>query len=147
WDETEASLQRLAAAAGDAFDPFDDIAMEYINPHTGGALMPTLACGVQRIRPGVRTRAHRHTGSAVYLAFEGRGYSVIDGQRSDWGAGDLFVGPSWAWHEQASAEDAAAGAILFSVQDTPVIQALGLWREQAYPETDGHQPVTRAFGG
>jgi gentisate 1,2-dioxygenase len=159
WEETERALRRLATAAGpggprdavgsadavDPFDPFDDVAMEYINPHTGGSLMPTIACGAQLIRPGVRTRAHRHTGSAVYLAFEGRGYSVIDGQRFDWGPGDLFVVPSWAWHEHASESD--AGAVLFSVQDTPVLRALGLWREQAYPDAGGHQPVTRVFGG
>jgi gentisate 1,2-dioxygenase len=123
---------------------WDGIYMEYVNPHTGGPLMPTLACGVQLIRPGVRTRAHRHTGSAVYLVFEGRGASVIDGQRFDWGKGDLFVVPTWAWHEHASV---GGEAILFSVQDTPIMQALGLYREQAYAEHDGHQPVTRAFEG
>jgi len=143
WEQTEAALRRLVAL--DA-SPFDDVAMEYINPHTGGPLMPTIACQVQLIRPGVGTRAHRHTGSAVYLAFEGRGHSVIDGQRFDWGPGDLFVVPSWTWHEHASAADVPGGAILFSVQDSPVIQALGLWREQAYPEPSGHQPITRVFG-
>jgi len=88
-------------------------------------------------------RAHRQTGSAVYFVFEGRGASVIDGQRFDWRTGDLFVVPTWAWHEHASAD---GEAILFSVQDTPVMQALGLYREQAYGEHDGHQPVTRVFG-
>jgi gentisate 1,2-dioxygenase len=141
WARTEEALRRLATVGG---SPFDDVAMEYINPHTGGPLMPTLACWVQLIRAGVRTRAHRQTGSAVYFVFEGRGASVIDGQRFDWRTGDLFVVPTWAWHEHASAD---GEAILFSVQDTPVMQALGLYREQAYPEHDGHQPVTRVFEG
>jgi gentisate 1,2-dioxygenase len=118
--------------------------MEYINPHTGGPLMPTIACWIQLLRPGVRTKAHRHTGSAVYLVFEGHGQSVVDGQRFDWRKGDLFVVPTWAWHEHASAD---GEAILFSVQDTPIMQALGLHREQAYREHDGHQPVTRVFEG
>ncbi len=144
WARTEEALRRLASVVVGGGSPFDDVAMEYINPHTGGPLMPTLACWIQLLRPGVRTRAHRHTGSAVYLAFEGRGQSVIDGQRVDWGKGDLFVVPSWAWHEHASAD---GEAILFSVQDTPVMQALGLYREQAYREHDGHQPVTRVFEG
>lgn len=141
WARTEEALRRLATVGG---SPFDDVAMEYINPHTGGPLMPTLACWVQLLRPGVGTKAHRHTGSAIYFVFEGRGASVIDGQRFDWRKGDLFVIPTWSWHEHASAD---GEAILFSVQDTPVMQALGLYREQAYREHDGHQPITRVFEG
>jgi gentisate 1,2-dioxygenase len=76
--------------------------------------------------------------------FDGRGSSVIDGQRFDWERGDLFVVPTWAWHEHASA---GGEAILFSVQDTPVVQALGLYREQAYEAHGGSQPVTRVFAG
>ena len=143
WDRTEEALRRLASVAG-AASPFDDVAMEYVNPNTGGALMPTIACWIQLLRPGVRTKAHRETGSAVYLVFEGRGQTVIDGQRFDWRKGDLFVVPTWAWHEHASVD---GEAILFSVQDTPIMRALGLLRSQAYPEHDGHQPVTRVFAG
>jgi gentisate 1,2-dioxygenase len=142
WARTEEALRRLATVGA---SPYDDVAMEYINPHTGGPLMPTIACWIQLLRSGVRTKAHRHTGSAVYLAFEGQGYSVIDGQRFDWRRGDLFVVPTWAWHEHASAD--GTEAILFSVQDTPVMQALGLYREQAYPDHDGHQPMARVFEG
>jgi gentisate 1,2-dioxygenase len=141
WARTEEALRRLATVGG---SPFDDVALEYINPHTGGPLMPTLACWVQLIRPGVRTRAHRQTGSAVYLAFRGRGYSVIDGQRFDWEPGDLFVVPTWAWHEHASRD---GEAVLFSVHDTPVMRALGLYREQAYEPHQGHQPISRTFEG
>jgi gentisate 1,2-dioxygenase len=143
WAQTEEALRRLASVAGSA-SPFDDVAMEYINPHTGGPIMPTLACWAQLIRPGVRTRAHRQTGSAVYLVFAGRGSSVIDGQRFDWQKGDLFVVPTWAWHEHTSTD---GEAILFSVQDTPIMQALGLYREQAYREHAGHQLVTGVFAG
>jgi hypothetical protein len=33
------------------------------------------------------------------------------------------------------------------VRDTPILRALGLHREQAYREHDGHQPVARVFEG
>jgi gentisate 1,2-dioxygenase len=144
WARTEEALRRLASVVAEGESPFDDVAMEYVNPRTGGALMPTLACWIQLLRAGVRTRAHRHTGSAVYLVVAGHGRSVIDGQRFDWGPGDLFAVPTWAWHEHASRD---GEAILFSVQDTPVLQALGLLREEAYPHDAGHQPVTRVFEG
>lgn len=38
-------------------------------------------------------------------------------------------------------------AILFSVHDTPVMQALGFYREQAYADHGGQQPVARLFAG
>lgn len=141
WARTEEALRRLGTVGA---SPHDDVAMEYINPHTGGPIMPTLACWIQLLRPGVRTQAHRHTGSAVYLAFEGQGYTVIEGQRFDWKKGDVFVVPTWAWHEHASID---GEAFLFSVQDTPIMQALGLYREQAYPDQGGHQAITRRFEG
>ena len=33
--------------------------------------------------------------------------------------------------------------VLFSIQDTPVFETLGLYREEAYTEHNGHQPVAR----
>ena len=38
-------------------------------------------------------------------------------------------------------------AILFSIHDTPVFEALGLYHEEAYGEHGGHQPVTSVFDG
>lgn len=142
WEKTREALGRLARSGA---SPFDDVAMEFINPYTGGPVLPTLACWVQLLRPGVRTRAHRQTNSAVYQVFEGRGATVINGQRFDWEQGDMFVVPPWAWHEHASR--GPAEAILFSIQDTPVMAALGLYREQPYDEKDGHQAVVSTFPG
>ncbi|MFQ5895532.1 MAG: hypothetical protein ACE5JJ_06915 [Nitrospinota bacterium] len=53
------------------------------------------------------------------------------------------LAPPWAWHEHASAE--GEEAVLFSIHDTPVLGALGLYREEAYEGNRGHQPVTGAF--
>ena len=85
------------------------------------------------------------TTSAVYQVFEGEGYSIIDGQRFDWSPGDLFVVPSWSWHEFGN--DSSQEAILFSIQDNPVIKSLALFREEAYEENAGHQSVTGKFSG
>jgi len=95
------------------------------------------------LRPGVHTQAHRQVNSAVYHVFEGRGHSVINGLRFDWERGDFFVVPPWAWHEHANEDKGEA--ILFSIQDTPVIKALGLYREEPYRENDGHQRITGKF--
>ena len=43
--------------------------------------MPTIGASMQMLRPGEHTRAHRHTGSFLYQAAKGRGFSVIGGKR------------------------------------------------------------------
>jgi gentisate 1,2-dioxygenase len=63
-----------------------------------------------------------------------------DGQRLDRQRGDFFVVPPWAWHEYAN--DGHEETILFSVQDTPVMKALGLYREEASRQNGGHPAVT-----
>jgi len=126
----------LAAVAA---SPYDDVALEYTDPRTGGHVLPALACSIQLLRPGVRTRAHRHTSSAVYQVFRGRGYSVVNGQRLDWEQGDFLALPTWAWHEHANTGDDEA--ILFSISDLPAMEALDLYREEAYASGEGHQPA------
>lgn len=142
WERTHEALRRLAQV--DA-SPFDDVAMEFSDPATGGPVLKTMACWIQLLRPGVRTKAHRHTSSAVYQVFRGHGHSVINGRQFDWAEGDFLVIPAWAWHEHANAGDDEA--ILFSIQDIPVMKALSLYREEPYAEHAGHQPVTSHFPG
>jgi gentisate 1,2-dioxygenase len=114
--------------------------MEYVSPVTGGSVMPTMGAHMQLLRPGEATRAHRHTGSVIYHVAKGTGYSVIAGQRFDWEQDDIFVVPSWAWHEHANADD-SDDACLFSFNDFPMVHSLDLWAEAELEESDGHQPV------
>ena len=67
-------------------------------------------------------------------------HSIIAGKRYDWSKNDIFVVPSWAWHEHANASE-RDDAVLFSFSDLPSIQALGLYREEALADNDGHQPL------
>jgi gentisate 1,2-dioxygenase len=121
WECTEETLQQLATSSASTFD---DVALEYINPHTGGPVLPTMACWSQIIRSGMHTKAHRQTNSAVYHVFRGEGCTIINGERFACKPGDFFVVPPWAWH--AHAKDTCEDAVLFSVQDTSIPQALGL---------------------
>jgi gentisate 1,2-dioxygenase len=93
----------------------------------------------------VHTQAHRQTSSAVYHVFAGQGYSVIAGERFDWRQGDFFAVSPWAWHEHAN--EGSTDVVLFSIQDTPVFEALGLYREEAYTEHAGHQSITGVWQG
>src|SRR5262245_16459025 len=141
WEKTWASLGGLRDAQGDAHD---GIALEYMHPQTGRALLPTMACWIQMLRPGERLTAHRHTGSAVYYVVSGEGETIIDGCRFAWGRGDIIALPSWALHEHANRSTREV-AVLFSIQDRPVLEALGLYREEALADSGGHQVVTSTF--
>ena len=94
WADTERALASLAQA--DAASPFDDVALEYTSPHSGGPVMKTMSCWVQMLRPDVHTKAHRQVNSSVYLVVEGRGSTVINGVDFGWEQGDMFVIPTWA---------------------------------------------------
>jgi gentisate 1,2-dioxygenase len=126
WETAHAELERRAAAEP---DPFDDVMMEYLDPATGRSVIPALGCYLQMLRPGVRTRAHRETSSAVYHVVAGRGVTEIDGIRHAWAEGDFFAIPPRALHAHANAGDTPA--ILYSVQDVPLMRLLGLYRMEA----------------
>jgi gentisate 1,2-dioxygenase len=138
WAPTYQALQRYAGA-GDG-SPFDGIIMSYVNPVTGGPVMQTIGASMQMLRPGERTRAHRHTGSTVYQVAKGAGHSIIDGKRFEWRERDIFCVPSWAWHEHGNGSQ-RDDACLFAFNDLPVMAALGLYREEAYGDNGGRQPL------
>ena len=142
WDKTHEALHQLAEV--DA-SPFDDVAMEFSDPMTGGPVLRTMTCWAQMIRPGIATRAHRQTSCAVYQVYKGEGHSVIDGKRFDWTEGDFFVVPPWVWHEHTN--NSGDEAILFSIQDIPIMKQMALYREEPYEANAGHQPVTGHFKG
>ena len=138
WVETHAAL--MAAAAIHDGSPHDGIIMEYVNPVTGGPVMPTIGATMQLLKPGFHGTAHRHTGSFVYHVAKGVGYSVIEGTRYDWRERDIFVVPSWAAHEHVNTSRTEE-ACLFTFNDMPVMRSLGLFRVEAFAENGGHQPI------
>lgn len=126
WKEWHPKL--LEQARREA-DPYDDVIIEYRDPVTGRSLLNTLGCYLQMLRPGVRTRAHRESSSAVYHVVEGRGATIIDGVRYDWGPRDFVAIPPRAQHSHVN--EGSEPAILFSFQDVPLLKALGHYRMDA----------------
>lgn len=127
WPQTKAALDRLAGATSGS--PFDGVILEYVNPATGGPCMPTMACFIQLLRPGERTRPHRHTPGAVYHVVQGRGVSEVDGVALDWADKDVFCVPGWAAHQHRNLSTTEP-AYLFSFTDAPVLRSVDLFREE-----------------
>jgi gentisate 1,2-dioxygenase len=121
--EMRAALERLGAAA-----PGDEVVLEYTNRRTGGPVMPTIACHMQLLRPGERTRAHRRVCRTNYHVVEGAGYSIVGDRRLDWEDKDVFTVPAWTFCEHVNSADRPA--FLFCFSDAPVMRALSLYREE-----------------
>ena len=138
WDQTYEALEAYAKVTDGS--PFDGVMMRYTNPLTGGDPMLTMGAAMQMLRPGERTRAHRHTGNVIYQVARGSGVSVVGGRRFEWGERDIFCVPAWTWHEHANASQ-TEDACLFSFDDLPVMRKLGFYAEQALEENGGHQEV------
>jgi len=141
WEQTWAALDALRDQDG---SPFDGVALDYRHPQTGGSVMPTMGCRAQLLRPSEHTKAHRHTGSAVYHVVKGEGATIIDGKQFKWSKGDIIALPPWSLHEHLNSST-KQDAVLFSIQDAPVLTALGLFYEEEYQENDGRQKVTSVF--
>jgi gentisate 1,2-dioxygenase len=124
WSQTLEALHDLRNHDG---SPYDGISLEYTHAQTGGPVLPTMSCRVQLIRKGEKTKAKRVTGSSIFHVVRGRGRSLIDGNSFDWEKGDIIALPSWAEHNFANT--GTEDAILFSISDRPVLEALGLYRE------------------
>src|SRR5437899_3378923 len=91
---------------------------------------PRYLVAFKLLRPDETTKTHRHNSSAIYHAFRGSGTTVIDGKKFDWDQGDCFAVPLGSWHShQNRSKD--KDAILFSMSDMPVMEALKLYREEA----------------
>ncbi len=131
WADTERALEAMVADEG---DPYDGVLLEYTNPVTGGPTLPTLACQIQMLRPGESTRRHRHTGTTLYYTYKGAGVSQVgeSGDALHWDERDTFMIPPWSWHQHQN-RSKSEPAILFSMTDRPVLQALGLHREEVEP--------------
>jgi 1-hydroxy-2-naphthoate dioxygenase len=127
WAETYPRLLQLAERGEGS--PHDGIILEYVNPDDGSPLFPTMSCTVQLLKPGQATRQQRRTTSSIYFVIGGEGRSMIGETELAWTRHDTFAVPNWLWvsHINASRDEPA---LLFGVDDTPAIRALGMYREE-----------------
>src|SRR5688572_8562026 len=73
-----------------------------VSPLTGFAIK-TMHAHLDEIAPGGKSGTHRHSSEAILLCPAGTGYSIVDGVRHDWEAGDTVVMPAMAWHQHCNA--------------------------------------------
>ena len=99
--------------------------MQFINPLTGGFVMPTIGAFIQLLPGGFRSSPYRSTDGTIYSVAEGGGRVRIGEESFAFAPRDIFVVPPW----HPVRFDAAQDTVLFSYSDRPAQTALGLFRE------------------
>jgi gentisate 1,2-dioxygenase len=106
-------------------DPHHGFRLNYVNPMTGGAVMPTISASLQLLPEGMQTDPYSSTDSCVFAVVEGSGSSTIGDATFEWTANDVFVAPSWSPRKHKADGD----VVLFSFSDRVAQESLGIWRE------------------
>lgn len=82
------------------------------------------------IAPFGQKRNHRHSYDAITIFEAGEGYSVIEGRKVEWKAGDVLMIPVWAWHQHFNPNPEAVRYVTF--ENAPELLNSGLAvREEA----------------
>lgn len=126
WAETKSLID---ARSNDPVDPCSGRVFEFVNPETGGSVLPTIECSVQVLPPGFEGRVQRSTSSSTIFVIQGEGRTVLDDSELDWSKHDNAVIPNWTWHRHVNTSRTES-VILFVMSDRPVLKALGYYREE-----------------
>ncbi len=126
WKDT---LRVLDAQKNDPADPYRGRVLEYVNPLTGGAPLPTIACAIQVLPPGFEGRTFRRTASSIAMCIEGEGRTIFKDREIDWSKHDALALPNWTWHRHVN-RSKRDPVILFTMSDTPILSAFGYYREE-----------------
>lgn len=102
------------------------------NPATGNrnGTTPSFFATILSSAPSWEGPNHRHISSAINYIMEGDGYSVVEGERVEWAAGDIMLSaPGWAQHAHNMGPE---GAVILTVQDHPLHIASEslVWQEE-----------------
>ncbi len=134
WKDVEPQLQEVA---GDPLRRADRRFIALVNSDTGeaGGAVPSAFIGIQILNPGEHILPHRHNSYAVYHILQGRGYSILEGEKFEWERGDTFSCPAWAVHEHVNTGEEQAIQYVFQDMPARAMERNLMWEE----------PIGRSF--
>ena len=125
WQDVQAKLAEVSKK-----DPLSPgrWAVSLVHEDAGKALgvCPGLNMLVQVFAPGKLAKRHRHSNFAIFIVRQGSGYTIIDDEKIEWEAGDVFFAPPWAQHEHCNTSQTEE-AVLYTVQNVPAVTDIGAW--------------------
>jgi gentisate 1,2-dioxygenase len=125
WEMVRELLEKHKDREGDAHD---GLMVEYIDPTTGQPVFKTITFFAQMLLPGQETLPVKTTSSLLVSPFEGKGYSIVNGQRFDWKEYDTLAIPGGAWFEHHNASKKEP-LFLFVASDEPTLKKLDLFKK------------------
>jgi gentisate 1,2-dioxygenase len=127
WTNAVTGLRALAEHTSRG----EPVELDYVNPETGDACLPTMGFTAMMLRPGESVQPPLRSTSAVHHVVEGSGKSTINGETFTWKRGDTFSAPCFALIEHTAAKEPA---FLIRVHDTPLQQKLNYYEERPRPQ-------------
>jgi gentisate 1,2-dioxygenase len=110
----------------------EPVELDYVNPETGDACLPTMGFTAMMLRPGESVKPPLRSTSAVHHVVAGSGKSTIGGESFNWKRGDTFSAPVFALIDhQATGKEPA---FLIRVHDTPLQEKLNYYEERPRPQ-------------
>jgi gentisate 1,2-dioxygenase len=125
YKRTRPILERMLKA-GD-IDKHHGARARYVNPTTGGWVLPTMGAQLALLPKGFKGEEYRSTDGTVFVCAEGKGVTKIGGKDYEWTRNDVFVVPPWVPYSHHANDE----SVLFSISDRPAQELLGIWREAA----------------
>jgi gentisate 1,2-dioxygenase len=89
--------------------------------------MPSMSLAMERLQAGEKTRRQRSTVNHVFIVAEGRGETIINGERFAWQSGDTVAIPMWNKYEHEAVTD----SMLFDLSDESLMRMLNHYRLEA----------------
>ena len=84
----------------------------------------TLSVNITLIKPDSNDRKHRHYYETLLFILDGSGYSIIEGERVEWEAGDALHIPPWSWHQHFNT-DSDKEVRYLACTNAPLLQGVG----------------------
>jgi len=101
--------------------------VRYVNPINGSWALPTMGAHLALLPAGFKGEPYRSTDGTIFVCVEGSGRTKIGDETLEWSRNDVFVAPPWVRYSHVADKE----AVLFSISDRPMQEALGIWREEA----------------
>jgi len=116
WLDVEPQLRRAT------IDPSGRFGRKLVLPTPS---LRTIRLAMHAYDAGSVTSPRQTTATNIYSVVSGTGSTTVDGVELDWQRGDVFVAPAWRSHVHRIDSD----AVLFCVNDEPLLEAIGMLRE------------------
>ncbi|MPS26876.1 MAG: cupin domain-containing protein [Alcaligenaceae bacterium] len=123
YTRSRAAVMQLMSAG--ELDPWRGVKLQYIDPRSGGAVLPTIAAHLQALPGGMVTRPLKSTETSLLVVTEGEVRASLGGRSYLLGLHDMLLVPSWTELRL----EAVRQSFVFSVSNAPLLKAVGLWRE------------------